>query len=143
MTGFTFNTDHTLKDLRSYQYRVSTALADIFSTKAEKTTAEMKEGVGVPHPYVYGDKDNNKRGQLFLIGKPWVDRTGKAKQELKAVYIKSGTKYILRLQHGVDYGIWLEFANEKRFAIILPTLRRIQPNFIAEIKRLLGKIQVK
>ena len=30
--------------------------------------------------------------------------------------------YKLRLAHGVNYGIWLELAHEKRFAIIQPTI---------------------
>jgi len=143
MSGIAFNTDNTLKDLRAYQYRVSTALADIFTKYAETTTAEMKEGVGVPR-HVSTGRRNKGDAKWILIGKPWVDRTGKAKQELKAVYLKEGAnKYTLRMQHGVDYGIWLEFANEKKYAIIMPTLRRVQPLLWSDIQRLLKQIQVK
>ena len=33
--------------------------------------------------------------------------------------------YRIRLAHGVDYGIWLELANEKRYAIIDETVKHV------------------
>lgn len=55
----------------------------------------------------------------------WTDRTGHARQRLTSTYEKTGTGYRLELAHGVDYGIWLELANEKRYAIIMPTIDKV------------------
>lgn len=53
---------------------------------------------------------------------PWTDRTGHARQRLTGTVTKVTGGYKITLAHGVDYGIWLELAHEKRFAIIQPTI---------------------
>lgn len=53
----------------------------------------------------------------------WADRTGAARQRLNAGVEDIDTAYRLYLAHGVDYGIWLELAHEKKFSIIPDTIR--------------------
>lgn len=54
----------------------------------------------------------------------WTDRTGAAKATLMAeVSIPSSTSVRITLSHGVSYGVWLELANEKRYAVVSPTIR--------------------
>lgn len=53
---------------------------------------------------------------------PWTDRTGHARQRLTGTATRVANGYKVTLAHGVDYGIWLELAHEKRFAIIQPTI---------------------
>ena len=55
----------------------------------------------------------------------WQDRTGAARQRLKGDSQAVSNGYRIRLAHGVDYGIWLELANEKRYAIIDETVRHV------------------
>lgn len=71
----------------------------------------------------------------------WTDRTGNARGRLngRAQPISNGQRLILA--HGVDYGIWLELANEKRFSIIPETLDyvgafEIMPSFDRFMERL-------
>ncbi len=64
----------------------------------------------------------------------WVDRTGAARQRLKGTAGKISTGYRLTLSHGVDYGIWLELANERKYSILDSTIRytggfKIMPSF--------------
>ncbi len=54
----------------------------------------------------------------------WDDRTGNARQSLFAVTLKDGDNVVLILSHGVDYGVFLELANQGNFAIIGPTLQQ-------------------
>lgn len=61
----------------------------------------------------------------------WTDRTGQARQRIKGYCVKTEKGVRIYLAHGVGYGIYLEFANEKRYAIIYPTLRRKGPEIIA------------
>ena len=75
---------------------------------------------------------------------PWTDRTGHARQRLTGSSYKVEKGYELSLAHGVDYGIWLELAHEKRFAIIDPTINyvgnnEIMPGFQRLLERL-GKL---
>lgn len=71
----------------------------------------------------------------------WTDRTGQARQRLNSYVGAISNGYRITLAHGVDYGIWLELANEKRFAIIPQTLEyvgtfEIMPGFERLIERL-------
>lgn len=71
----------------------------------------------------------------------WTDRTGNARNRLKGDVLTVSNGYKLRLAHGVDYGIWLELAHEKRFAIIQDTIRivgqeEIMPGFDKLLNRL-------
>ena len=71
----------------------------------------------------------------------WTDRTGHARQRLTGYVGKIPEGYRITLAHGVDYGIWLELANEKRFAIIPQTIEyvgtfEIMPGFERLIERL-------
>ena len=71
----------------------------------------------------------------------WTDRTGNARQRLNAYVSATATGYRITLAHGVDYGIWLELAHEKRFAIIPQTIEyvgtfEIMPAFNRFLERL-------
>lgn len=49
----------------------------------------------------------------------WTDRTGNARQSLKGrSYWEDANHIVAQLSHGVDYGIWLELANQKKYAIL-------------------------
>ena len=73
----------------------------------------------------------------------WTDRTGHARQRLTGGSEKSGSIYRIFLAHGVDYGIWLELAHEKRFSIIPQAIEyvgtfEIMPAFSRLMERLGG-----
>lgn len=52
----------------------------------------------------------------------WQNRTGHARQRLTGDYLTVENGVKLRLAHGVDYGKWLELANEKKYSIIPETI---------------------
>lgn len=63
---------------------------------------------------------------------PWSDITGMARAGLTGYVEMDGLEVVLNLEHSVDYGIWLEVANEGRFAIIMPTLELLAPEILRE-----------
>ena len=63
--------------------------------------------------------------------RPWHDISGNARRGLKAGTVISGNKIRIYLCHQVDYGVYLETAHDKRYAIIDPTIE----HFVPEIKR--------
>lgn len=71
---------------------------------------------------------------------PWVDRTGQARQRLTATAFKVSSGYQIALAQGVDYGVFLELAHEKRFAIIQPTITSEGPRIMAGFQNLLGRL---
>lgn len=71
----------------------------------------------------------------------WTDRTGQARQRLTGGTETIESGYRIYLAHGVDYGIWLELANEKRFSIIPQAIEyvgafEIMPGFERLMERL-------
>lgn len=74
-------------------------------------------------------------------GRLWTDRTAQARQRIKGYCVRTDKGVRIYLAHGVDYGVFLEFANEKKYAIIYPTLRREAPRIMQGFGRLLGGIR--
>lgn len=73
----------------------------------------------------------------------WTDRTGHARQRLTGSSYPVTEGYKLSLSHGVDYGIWLELANEKKYSIIPETIEyvgtfEIMPGFEKLMEKLGG-----
>jgi hypothetical protein len=65
---------------------------------------------------------------------PWEDRTGNARRTLKAVVVEDQNSATIYLGYNVFYGIFLEFANGGRYAIIQPTLLVFAPKVMGEIR---------
>lgn len=65
------------------------------------------------------------------VSRPWTDQTGRAKESLSAVASYPDDQTIrITFSIGVDYGIWLELAHEKKYAVIAPTLHRVAPEYL-------------
>ena len=104
------------------------------------------------------DKMSDKLGAVVLMysatkaselqakmktNRPWTDRTGMAKA-LLSVKVSQPSPTIIRitLAHGVDYGIWLELAHEKNYAIIAPTIREEGPRVVGDLNGLMSKLKL-
>lgn len=83
-----------------------------------------------------------KKFEYYMkYNRPWTDRTGMAKATLNAkVSQPSPTKVRITLAHGVSYGIWLELAHEKNWAIVGPTVDKEGPTMVSELNNLMSKI---
>ena len=46
------------------------------------------------------------------------------------------------LSHGVDYGIWLELAHEKNYAVIAPTVRKEGPRIVDDLSNLMSRLRL-
>lgn len=100
-SSFKFDATGILKGLSNMQSKADLAIEGFADTGSQKLESAAKE---------------NAR---------WQNRTGHARQRLKGGYSKVVNGYELSLAHGVDYGIWLELANEKRYAIIMETVEYV------------------
>lgn len=86
---------------------------------------------------LYADTVAKKMETHAKSNKPWVDRTGRAKQSLNSSWKWVGDVARVELSHGVYYGIYLEFCNEKKYAIIKPTIDVISPQAIRGLNKIL------
>lgn len=75
------------------------------------------------------------------LNRPWTDRTGNARAGLRADVNYYGGDYVsITLSHGVYYGVYLEYAMEKRFAIINPTLLSHGPEVVRAFKDTMARL---
>lgn len=67
----------------------------------------------------------------------WVNRTTNARQGLsgEAIWKDSDTIWIC-VAHSVDYGVWLELANERRYAILEASIEANKDELIRALKKL-------
>ena len=118
-SNFTINVDELSQNLDEFQDRLKYAVQMYASTKANELEALMK------------------------ANRKWTDRTGMAKARLNASVSEPDENTIrITLAHGVEYGIWLELANEKNFAIIAPTLSQQGPRVIEGLNDLMNEIKL-
>lgn len=77
------------------------------------------------------------------LNRPWTDRTNMAKMMLSAKVSQPSDNLVrITLAHGVDYGIWLELANEKNYAIIAPTVEEEGPRIVKDLDNLMSKLKL-
>ena len=97
--------------------------------------AESKTQVAIK---MYATEGAKKMQNYAKQHRPWTDRTGQARQRLIGWVETFATKTRIHIGHGVDYGIYLELAHEKRYAILQPTVNAIAPEILEGYKRLIG-----
>ena len=75
--------------------------------------------------------------------RPWTDRTGAAKALLDARVSRPSANIVrITLSHGVSYGIWLELAHEKNYAIIAPTIREESTKVMDGLNNIMSNIKL-
>lgn len=95
---------------------------------------KMKAAVGV-----YGGVAAKKLEADAKKDAPWEDRTGRARQSIKGESKWSGAKMRIGVSGNTDYFPYLEYAKEKRFAALHPTVQRKSPEIVEGLHNLLGK----
>ena len=92
---------------------------------------------------MYATTKANELQAKMKLNRPWTDRTGMAKATLNTQVSQPNPNIIrITLAHGVDYGIWLELAHEKNYAIIAPTVREEGPRIVSDLDNLMSKLKL-
>ncbi len=86
---------------------------------------------------LYGDTVAKKMENHAKSNYPWTDRTHQASRRLKSNSKWMGNTLRIELSHGVSYGIYLEFCNEKKYAILKPSIDAVAPSAIRGLQNLL------
>lgn len=68
---------------------------------------------------------------------PWTDRTGNARRSIDTSDLSSGSELRHALLIGVDYGIWLELANQGKYRIIGPTMEVYAPQINRDLRSII------
>ena len=114
-----YNNSNLKKNLDKMSVKLGAVILMYSATKASEIQAKMK------------------------INRPWADRTGMARALLNAKVSQPNDNTIrITLSHGVNYGIWLELAHEKNYAIIAPTIREEGPRIVEDLNNLMSKLKL-
>ncbi len=118
-----FQLNYTASTLNTGLNKMSTKLGAVIlmysATKAQEIQSKMKQN------------------------RPWTDRTGMAKALLSARVSQPDSHTVrITLAHGVEYGIWLELANEKNYAIIAPTVREEGPRVVSDLGDIMTRLKL-
>ena len=73
--------------------------------------------------------------------KRWTNRTGHAVQRLTGFVETNQDNTKIYISHGVDYGKWLELAQEKRYAILEETVQNVSPEILSGFTELLKHLR--
>ena len=96
--------------------------------------AEVKSQVAIEMLATEGAK---KFQNYAKANRPWTDRTGHARQRLTGWIDVLSNKIRVNIGHGVDYGIYLELCNEKRFAILQKTVNHCSKEILQGYRNLM------
>jgi len=69
---------------------------------------------------------------------PWEDQTTTARAQLFTTAYRSDEAVGFFLAHGVQYGVYLELANDRKYEILRPTIRAFGQQFYIGVRRLVG-----
>lgn len=81
--------------------------------------AETKSQIAIK---MYAQEGAKKFENYAKNNRPWIDRTGHARQRLTGWVEVLANKVRINIGHGVDYGVYLELCNNRKYEILQPTV---------------------
>lgn len=101
-------------------------------------TTETKAQVAIK---MYAQQGATKMQNYAKVNRPWTDRTGRARLSLVGFVETFKDKTRIYISHGVSYGIYLELAHEKRFAILQKTVNAVSPEILEGFTDLIKRLR--
>lgn len=86
---------------------------------------------------VYGNTVGKKMEAHAKSNRRWTDNTGNARNGLQGKSEPTAEGVRVSIRHGVTYGIYLEYCNERRYAILEPTVKAITPEAVKGLANIL------
>lgn len=86
---------------------------------------------------LYGDTVSKNMEAHAKSNYKWTPRSGQAHQRLNGSWKWIGNVVRTEISHGVDYGVYLEYCNEGKYAILWPTVQSCSPKAIRGLNNLL------
>lgn len=77
-----------------------------------------------------------RQGSAQLEKYIWTNQTVQAQKKMFSNAFIDGDEIGFFLSHGVEYGVYLELANDRKFEIIRPIMLELAPQFFKEAREL-------
>lgn len=107
--------------------------------KRKLNSMETKSEIAIK---MYAQEGAKKFQNYAKIHRRWTDRTGHARQRLVGFVEKLPNSFRIYISHGVNYGIYLELAHEKRFAILQETVNKNSIEILDGYEEMLKKMRI-
>lgn len=69
-------------------------------------------------------------------GEFWENQTGQAALRVFSTAFREGYDMGFLIAHGVDYGVYLEYANNRQNAALWPIIKRFAGRYFQDVKRI-------
>ena len=76
--------------------------------------------------------------EYMKLNAPWTDRTTNARNGLHTTPAVAGKTKTITFSHTMNYGIWLEVANNGKYQIIMPSVLHIGKKVMKSLNNTLG-----
>jgi len=73
---------------------------------------------------------------VTTIRGPWTNRTFRAARTVIADYGKDDEAIYFNLYHTMSYGVYLELAKNRKYAVLEPIIRGLAPEFLQKVKEI-------
>jgi hypothetical protein len=81
---------------------------------------------------------NNQPAQQGAVGKYWTNRTSDARNRVFSEVINKADAVGFFMAHGIDYGVYLELANDRQNEALRPLIEKYGRAFIERVRKLLA-----
>ncbi len=96
----------------------------------DEVARRVKAGIGL-----FGDTEAKRMEAYAKENRPWIDRTGNARNSIQGKFGWRGNDATIRLSGNMPYSVWLELAYGKKYAILKPTIERHAPAILKGYKK--------
>jgi wyosine [tRNA(Phe)-imidazoG37] synthetase (radical SAM superfamily) len=121
---------------------MSKFVLDYSSSTLNKKLHSVEEKIGAAI-LMYASTKAIEYESYMKLNRPWKDRSHQAKVTLNTKVSQPNSHTVrITLAHGVEYGIWLELAHEKRYAIIGPTIDAKGTDLVNGMQNIFNKIKL-
>lgn len=70
-------------------------------------------------------------------GKYWINQTEQAAARMFSSAFREGYELGFFMAHGVDYGLWLTLANDRRHDALTPIIHRYAGRYLNDVRKLM------
>jgi len=120
-----------VRDFRGAQQSAEKIKSKTKGMKAETVDNKVNKAVQFAKKHE-GDAPFTRRGVT------WSNRTDRAVRGVNAIVLADTENITLRLSHGIYYGAYLEYAYNRKYAVLEPLIRQYGPDFFEQAKRIMG-----
>ncbi|MGO3751210.1 MAG: HK97 gp10 family phage protein [Peptoniphilaceae bacterium] len=103
----------------------------IKSLDVNGVTSKLKSGIEL-----YGNTAAKQLEASAKTNAPWTDRTTNARNSIQSNFNWKGKKAVIEVSGNVDYFVYLELANKKKNAILVPTIQKEGKSILEGYRRI-------